>query len=1837
MKKQLFVMCILFCILVSVVSAGISNQDELQVKRAGFHEGSFAGGSGTEDDPYQIEDVHQLQNISLDLGAHYELIDDIDASETSEWNDGAGFEPIGNKSAQFTGIFNGNDFSIEELYINRTEDDYVGLFSSIDKEANIESVFLNDSNISGNRYVGSIAGRSDGTISSVGVQGDLNATGRYVGGLVGFNNESVIFDSYYIGDIAGYNSYVGGIVGLNSGLINYTHANGNMYGTNDLGGLVGVNKGTVRSSSTNAEVSGRSRVGLLIGANSGFIQDSYSLGDVNGTSNSIGGLLGSNDGSLYNSYYNIDDVTINGGHHITVGGLFEEQFLDWLNNDLSLDIADYGDTLAPNQDHYEIENVDGLRNMLGFSTEGYKFKMTSDIDLSENPGLYIPRFSGVFHGNGHTISNLFVDLQFGSNIGLFGIVETGSIKNITMIDTNLTGRGPAGGLIGINHGVVENAHSSGNLSSSQDLGGLVGNNEGLIKESSVNDTDLMGGFFYTGGLVGRNSGQIEKCFTNITIADGLYTGGITGYNTGIISSSYTYANMDGGHSAGGLVGLNRNGVINNSYALGNVTGIIKAGGLVSENSGLISNSYASGDVVVSGDYTPVGGLVGINSDTIENSYSTGNVMGTTRVGGLVGSNSGSVKESYSYGDVEGEANVGGLIGRNHASAGTIKNSHYNIDQVLINGEHHITIGGLFKDQYYDWFSNDKKLNIQDYDETLNHDGYHYEISCEDGLRDLLGFAGNDSFSFQLENDIDLSSTPGLYIPYFRAKFNGNNNTIYSLEIDLPFASHIGLFGNIMDGVVKNTVIKGCNIVGYSYVGALAGHNTGTVMNSYTHGNVNGTSYLGGLVGVNRGTIQNSHVTVDLISSGRCGGLVGWNRGYLNDTSSEGNVTVTEFFQAGGHVGINSGHIQNSYSIGDVNGSNSYTGGFIGYNSGTIFNSYAYGDVIGKDYVGGLVAYNIGTISHSYTIGGVYGDSSVGGLVGYHRDAPIRYSYSTGAVQGNSSVGGFVGSIDDGEDFEDTANFWDEESSGQNTSAMGVGKSTDEMMEQSTYTSEGWDFLDTWWMVEDQTYPFLWWQSVSVDITSPEEGQLFTTRNVTVRWSACDGNTGLGIDSYEYRLNQGDWIDADYATNCTIEGLEDGIHTIEVKAYDTAGNHAVDSKSFIVDVTGPVINITYPYPDEAISSTDVKVEWTAFDEVTGVDRYEIRLNNGTWINKSTETSHRFVDLEEGEHTVYVRAYDNVGNSAVKDVTFMMDRSDPMIDIVHPIQEEMIPSNNVTVQWNGTPINSDISHYEIRIDEGEWVNKGSNDSYTFVGLEEGTYIVEVKVYDIAGNSARENITFTVNTTAPQITHDAPSRHHMEDDMVVEVVITSSYNIENVTLNYWYNGLMGNISMNRTAGDTFTATIPATGQECVLEYQIQAVDSVDQISWSTEYTIPILDLAPPTVDICHDGTATRLALNGTLNASFSKPIDSAKNAVTIQPAASLELNWTDAKNLTINLINLTPDTEYTLTFTNSDIKDIHGIHLEGNNSFDFVTQGYPRLSPINVVEEWDKSSEVTVETELASDVEPSNVTLFYNDTHGVLHEVSANQSDETTWTAVIPRQNHSGVLQYWFEATDISGLTDKSTVSNINITNPLNVDMPSSVDAEADTPFDYTVTLTNPVGVMEVVMHYTTPSGVQQSKDLILREGDPGSGIWECTLNVEEGEMIYHLEVIDIDGETTILPGTINVSESSSLFGGMLFYLILLLVICAVGSGIFILWKGRKKEEDELLPPPPEPEETVQQEASEPIDQDRCTICYGQLSDPSTRCTCEGCGRVYHPSCLTQLSECPVCGRVHDDSSA
>jgi len=574
--------------------------------------------------------------------------------------------------------------------------------------------------------------------------------------------------------------------------------------------------------------------------------------------------------------------------------------------------AQYSGGSGTAEDPYQIATAADLI-ALGETPDDYDkhFILTADIDLDPNlPGgkvfdraVIAPAsagfmgsvtgtpFSGVFDGEGHTISHLMIAGE--SYLGLFGQLAPGA----------------------------------------------------MISSLGLEAADVRGTGHYVGSLVGKNGdwdggARIADCYASGAVSGYAYVGGLVGYNSGCIISCHCTASVSGtNHDAGGLVGCNVHGIIANCYSTGRVRGGIDVGGLVGDNweRGSITTSYSTG--TVSGDAS-VGGLVGWNHSRgpnvqqyeddcyLADCYSTGAVSGRTNVGGLVGFHMyGSITRSYSTGAVTGDDDVGGLVG-------------CEIDTSVTSSFWDVQTSGQSRSEGGVGKTTAEMQDVDTYfeegwdcaDETLNGTCDYWRI--ERGQYPLLRLRIGDSLvmpeglgtveqpylirdpwdlgtvwrrpmaCYRLEGPVDLSGIKWsiAVVPWFGGSFDGNGHVISNLHIQGD--QYIGLFGQLESGArVFDLGLEAVEVSGNLRVGALVAHNCGCVSTSYSTGAVGGAHDVGGLVGFNEdGNITASYSTCAVTGGWIVGGLVA----YAED-----------------------GSIQMSYSTGPVAG-DAFVGGLAGW-------------------------------------------------------------------------------------------------------------------------------------------------------------------------------------------------------------------------------------------------------------------------------------------------------------------------------------------------------------------------------------------------------------------------------------------------------------------------------------------------------------------------------------------------------------------------------------------------------------------------------------------------------------------------------------------------------------------------------------------------------------------------------------------------------------------------------------------------------------------------------------------------------------------------------------------
>lgn len=797
-----------------------------------------------------------------------------------------------------------------------------------------------------------------------------------------------------------------------------------------------------------------------------------------------------------------------------------------------------GETGEPN-DPYQIATAEQLVSIGSDPNLADKhFVLIADIDLDPNlPGgkvfdqaviasghamngsegtLVGAAFTGVFDGDGHTISNLTI--RGTGDLGLFGLVS-GVVRNVAIADADVVG-------------------------SDSRVGLLAGAVEGTVTQCHSDGTATGGG--WVGGLVGQLAeGRIVRCYSDAKVSAA-------------------------GDYAGGLVGGNGAGNVVLAHATGPVSGRQRVGGLAGcLVDGAVSLSYSTGAVSGSGE---IGGLVGSNEGgCLTHCYSVGAVGGESGSGGLVGASRRTRTQAADIGcfwDIDSS-------GQSASKAGTGLTTAQ-----MQNASTFLAAGWDFVDETANGVSDIWQIAAGEYPqlrccgidgptmpEGLGTDEQPYLVQ---DANDLGTVWFEPEASYRLTASIDLSGTGWSVpvIPWFDGTLDGNGCVIRNLHIRGGW--RLGLVGETGPGAgIANLALEAVDVNGTgSYIGGLVGRNQGDIAASSSTGAVAGVYYIGGLLGDNAGRVVDSsaegeisgrgsvgglagrswgvvdscHGAGRIVGNGQVGGLVGRNEGDIVESHSEADVCSTNgeatdsdfgglvgrhsgwvIERLGGVVEVRVGSISGSSATGTVSGGSSVgglvgtssgatvetshsaaavdgrqlVGGLVGYNSGDVATSYASGPVSGDRRVGGLAGLNDGSIVDSYSTGAISGNEDVGGLVGCNVDlviggyvlkGKIATCYSVGTVIGSTAIGGLVGA---GRTDYVTACFWDTETSGQSTSLAGEGRTTAEMQTAGTFLDAGWDFADetangeedTWWIVEGQDYPRLWWEAEVADATA----------------------------------------------------------------------------------------------------------------------------------------------------------------------------------------------------------------------------------------------------------------------------------------------------------------------------------------------------------------------------------------------------------------------------------------------------------------------------------------------------------------------------------------------------------------------------------------------------------------------------------------------------------------------------------------------------------------------------------------------------------------------------------
>lgn len=649
----------------------------------------FAGGSGTEDDPFLIATAQQLARLSSCLDAHFRLMADIDLN-VAPYNRGKGWKPIGSMDEPFTGSFDGNGRTIRGLYINREDEDYIGLFGLTVEGSALRNIRLEEVKIRGRNYVGGLGGLIyDGSIDDCYVSGTVRGE-KDTGGLVGL--ASCTIRNCYTNCTVGGADNVGGIAGSNWGTLTGSYAAGQVTGREAVGGLVGCNEWFVEDTYARGTVRGREQVGDLVGFNhEGHIYNSYATGTVQGDRDT-GGLVGFSDekGIVFNSYYDREttgqDDTGKGEPRTTAEMLHRSAYPKW---DFAATWVIVDGTSYPMLRWQEEAPRLGFRASLprGSVQPGVEFQLELTDHKGESGALLTGSRMVTVQREGEEdfLFQSVVDFISGearvpltlSTPGSYTLrVYVEDVPYSELITADVVNPEYAGGI-----GTVDDPYL---IANARHLDNVRYNLNACYK--LISDIDLAVAPYNEGdgwkpigcqerpftGFFDGNGKTIRGLYIMQERGDEIGLFGYLGEGAALYNIQLAEVNVTGRTLVGGLVGYNEGGSIAAAGVTGTVAGFSDTGGLAGKNQGFIKECYTNCNV--DGRTVDIGGLVGDNYGEVVASSAAGAVTGTHSVGGLLGYHGGRAADCYALGDVKGDLYTGGLAGIVDEQ-GTLSNSY----------------------------------------------------------------------------------------------------------------------------------------------------------------------------------------------------------------------------------------------------------------------------------------------------------------------------------------------------------------------------------------------------------------------------------------------------------------------------------------------------------------------------------------------------------------------------------------------------------------------------------------------------------------------------------------------------------------------------------------------------------------------------------------------------------------------------------------------------------------------------------------------------------------------------------------------------------------------------------------------------------------------------------------------------------------------------------------------------------------------------------------------------------------------------------------------------------
>ena len=956
-------------------------------------------GSGTVDAPYQISSVEDLQKLATKVnagnnysGVYFQLVSDIDLNSETWTPIGEGY--FNSKytpkysGASFAGTFDGNYKTISNLSVSTSGENAAGLFGIV-KGGTVKNLTVSGANVSSQtRFAGAIVGGlTAGTIEKCTVSGIVNISGRH---------------------------FVGGVAGLS-------------YDT--IKDCTVTATGMISADDTRTGIEEKDRDG-----------------------DDVGGIVGYSTGSVSNSHVNSANLTVQGIRQ--VGGVMG-------NGKAPTDSSSNANVVYTIASAAQLAAFEAAVNA-GDTFAGKTVKLVSNIDLAGTTwtpigeGYYVSgnysgySFAGTFDGNGKMISNLSVSTSDNNAAGLFGIINGGTVKNLTVSGANVSSAERFAGAIvgGMPAGTIENCTVSGDvaISGKHFVGGVAGMSYGTITGCTVNATGTISADDASGedgddvgGVVGFVQTANGRVINSKVDSTGLTLSGIRQVG-GVAGAIDNNASIDSASSAKGVTvkSIATTETVTAENKPTNTIGLVV--GRISKNATSAGTATGSTlEVALPGQLSAVAAEVNAGNSFAGNTVKltasfdyTGASIGSTE-GLVIDGNNGSPKaestNKFFAGTFDGNDNtISGLTAPLFGAVNGATIKDLKIDGATISGSSYVGSIG---------YAYDSAITNVDVQGTLAIEGTHF-------VGGLVGYAAKTAIS---NSDVTASGTikaddangedgddVGGLVGYFGPSATLDTCSVNNANLKISGQRQVGGLAGLSSagGAITNCSVSGVTVesitnvktneskaVKIAFGGMVGGFNSSCGAVSGTVSNVTLSDGSGAVT---------QNVRKGLVSAGRYASNGNNTLPAINVTVTGSTIEISTADQLAAIAAeVNAGNSFAGNTV-ELTASFAYTGDSIGSTNGLSINGnngspkaestnkFFAGTFDGNDNtISGLTAplfgaVNGATIKDLKIDGATISGSSYVGSIGYAYDSAITNVDVQGtlAIEGTHFVGGLVG-------------------------------------------------------------------------------------------------------------------------------------------------------------------------------------------------------------------------------------------------------------------------------------------------------------------------------------------------------------------------------------------------------------------------------------------------------------------------------------------------------------------------------------------------------------------------------------------------------------------------------------------------------------------------------------------------------------------------------------------------------------------------------------------------------------------------------------------------------------